>query len=223
MIQLCLVADLAIIAFAVVLGLSRIGNPSRYFGEGRFTTFVSAAQLLATAYFAARIYFARQQSGAGFARTIWILIAAGFVFLAADDLFQIHEQSARLIRIALGRGRPTAVTRHIDDALIAVYGLVGLTALWICRRELLAFRCEILPPLIAGFVVMLASVICDASAHPDSALQSILHTGNIGVWLDVGDGAFTLIAEGLFLAAFYAGYRQIVDPAPASVGSDARR
>src|SRR4051812_3693996 len=92
------VANLALITFAllhglmhhpVVNGVRMPGNPSRYFGEGRYTTLVSCLQLLAVAFFALRTWGTRRAHSqirnwrAGF--TIWALVGAGFVFLACDD------------------------------------------------------------------------------------------------------------------------------------------
>lgn len=206
-----------VIVFAIALGLNRTTNPSRFFGEGRFTLILSCAQLLLTAFFSARI-FGERRAAVGtrdYLQLIWVFIALGFVFLASDDAFQLHEKTARLIRVTFQLPK-NDLTKHIDDALIAVYGLAGIVALWISRRELLAFRRELFPPLIAGFVAMLISVVCDAMSHDEHYLQSM--TGELGRakwlqgWVSTGDGAFTLIAEGLFLAGFYAAWHKARTP-----------
>ena len=206
-------ATLAIIVFAVVHGLMHSGNPSRYFGEGRYTTAVSCFQLLLTAFFAFSIFRTRKAAAwegglAGY--WVWLIMGCGFVFLAADDALQIHEHLGRIINKLLPmKGTPLA--GRADDAVIGFYGLIGLFVLWLFRREILDFRI-ILRPLAIGFVFMFFSVICDSLGHHEDIFLRM--TGDrrsakkMQGWADVGDGGFTLLAEGMFAAAFYCGWRQ---------------
>lgn len=50
----------AVFVFTILPGLWKTGNPSRYFGEGRSTTFLSAAQLLTIGGLAWQIFTARK-------------------------------------------------------------------------------------------------------------------------------------------------------------------
>ncbi len=207
MLRLCVGIDLAVIAFALGHGLHHTGNPSRYFGEGRYTTGVSCFQLLVVAGLTFATWRKRQQAandGAG-GRWIWALIGSGFIFLACDDAFKIHEHLDKWIRYAFHLPL-NAFTDRIDDAIIGVYGLAGLAALWITRREWLRFE-DMFRPLMAGFVLLALNVTCDAlSNRPDvfrAATGSVPLSKKIESWFAVGDGAFQLLAEGLFIAAFY--------------------
>jgi hypothetical protein len=210
------VANLLVITFAVVLGLVTTGKPSRYFGEGRFTTAFSCAQLLAVAFLSSRIFRARRpfasMIGSISAAWVWAVIAAGFVFLAADDAFEIHERLDRIIH-SVFLIRETAWTDRLDDAIIAMYGLVGVTILWMFRTEILFFR-EIWRPLGGGFVCLCASVVCDAVSNEEHFLiwlwGDVATAKRLNTWFAVGDGAFTLLAEGFFLAAFYLANRAAV-------------
>jgi hypothetical protein len=208
-----LCATLAVVVFAIVHGLIHSGNPSRYFGEGRYTTAVSCFQLLLTAFFSFSIFRTRKAAAdskwmAGY--WVWLIMGGGFVFLAADDALQIHERIGHAINKLLPfTGTPFA--GRADDAVIGIYGLIGLFVLWLFRREILEFR-VILRFLGIGFVFMFLSVICDSLGHHDDIFLKL--TGEIRsakrlqAWADVGDGGFTLLAEGMFAAGFYCGWRQ---------------
>jgi hypothetical protein len=215
---IALIANGALIVVAISLGLAKTGNPGRYFGEGRFTMAFSCAQLLLVAFFAARTFLARRKLAPklGFfsAAWLWALIAAGFVFLAADDGFQIHEHLDVMIHKKF-HIHQTSLSDRLDDALIAVYGLIGATVLWVFRRELLKFK-RILPPLVAGFACLFISVCFDTISNDEQWLVRFFGDmavpKQLGGWFSAGDGAFTLLGEGLFVAAFYLVYRAASQP-----------
>jgi hypothetical protein len=208
----CFTLNLCLVAVAVILGVTRSanGNPSRYFGEGRWTTLVSCLQLLIVAFFAFRVFLCRGAVTSDRGPRLWLLIAVGFVFLAADDGFQIHEQIDSIIHRRL-HWKSTALTDRIDDAIIALYGLIGLVVLWVYRRELLQFR-PMLKALGVGGVCAVLSILCDTlSNRPDFFFWL---TGNMDRakklegWFAVGDGGFQLLAIGSFVAAFYLAWAQ---------------
>jgi hypothetical protein len=200
-------ANIALILFAVTLGLIKTGNPSRYFGEGRFTTGVSCFQLLVTAGLAFVVCRMRRRADphAGFSVCLWILVATGFVFLAADDAFQIHEHLDGWIHKSLHL-RQTGLTDRIDDAIIAVYAIIGIGVLWLFREELLRFK-PMLPVLSAGFIALAGSILFDTLSNRDDLLFWVVQnrwlSKTLEGWLAVVDGACELIAEGLFITAFY--------------------
>jgi hypothetical protein len=214
---LFLAVNLAVIAAAVILGLSKTGNPSRYFGEGRFTTAVSCAQLLLVAFFAFRIFAARRALSAKLfaGPALWLFVAAGFVFLAADDAFKIHETLGRLLRGAVPSGGGP-----MDDLVLVAYGLAGIAMLWLYRRELRPMR-VMLPPLAIGFIFAAAAILSDALGDKPGLLLrfvgDLVRAKKLQGWADVGDGGFTLLAEGLFASAFYLGWRTA--SAPSATGS----
>lgn len=217
---LIIVANLIVIALAIVLGLVTTGKPSRYFGEGRFTTIISCGQLLAIAFLSGRIFLMRRPVapplGPVSAAWIWGLIAVGFAFLAADDAFEIHERLDRIIHEAFHM-QETGWTDRLDDMIIAAYGVVGFSLLWLFREEIL-FVTPMRRPLGTGFLCLLASVACDTISNDDQFLVWLLDdpatAKRLNIWFAVGDGAFTLLAEGFFLVAFYLSYRTIHEPAP---------
>jgi hypothetical protein len=208
----CLTLNGFFVVAAVVLGLIRSanGNPSRYFGEGRWTTAVSCMQLLIVAFFAFRVFLCRRAPTNGPGARLWLLIALGFVFLAADDALQIHEQIDSIIHRRF-HWKSTALTDRIDDAIIALYGLIGLVVLWIYRRELLQFR-SMLKALAVGGVCAVVSIACDTlSNRPDFFFWltgDMPRAQKLEGWFAVGDGGFQLLALGSFVAAFYLAWIQ---------------
>lgn len=209
---LALAFNSSVITYAILRGLSKTGNPGRYFGEGRFTTFISCGQLLLVALFAWLTFAARRSQTTGRSAfsgpALWAFIAAGFVFLAADEAFKIHESFDFLIHTVLQLSE-TPLTDRIDDALIALYGVIGCGFLWAYRRELLAFK-EILPLLGAGFVGLALSVLCDVISNDESGVRWFYQNEpvpqQLAGWFSAGDGAFTLLGEGFFVAAFHVAF-----------------
>jgi hypothetical protein len=209
-------ANLLIIALAILLGLLTTGKPSRYFGEGRFTTAVSCAQLLAIAFFSSRIFLARRPMAAPLGPIsgawVWGFIAAGFGFLAADDAFEIHERLDRIIHEAF-HIQETAWTDRLDDMIIALYGCLGFSILWLFRREILFFK-PMRRPLAGGFACLFVSVACDTISNDEHFLiwlfRDTATAKRLNTWFAAGDGALTLLAEGFFLAAFYLSHRSAI-------------
>src|SRR5687767_3121748 len=102
---IAMLANVTLITFAVLRGITKSGKPGLYFGEGRFTTFFSCLQLLMVALLSLAIFRMRglseKQEPWDFQRALWLLVGCGFIFLAVDDAFQIHENAARWIHSAL--------------------------------------------------------------------------------------------------------------------------
>ena len=72
---------------------------------------------------------ARERGGVtaacGFAR-FWRLAAIGFVWLGCDDLFTLHEQIDRGVHAVLGWDPEDPITDHLDDLIVAGYGVLAL-------------------------------------------------------------------------------------------------
>ena len=210
-----IVANVAISGYAAFRGVMKAGKPGLYFGEGRFTMFFSCLQLVAVALLSFAIFRGRRvasdRRGWRAPQNLWALIGCGFLFLTADEALQIHEAMDRIIHSALNVTQ-TNFTDHLDDAIMGGYLVIGIATLWIFRDEMQRFRVMLLP-LAAGFIFGGWSVACDMAGHhmdffrsmgADPELASVLVQ-----WADVGDGAFTLVAEGCFVAAFFAGWWQV--------------
>lgn len=71
----------------------------RYFDEGSVLSWLSGLQLISVGVIAGAIYRLRRQQQTSWrsSQLLWLLVAVGFIFLAADELAQIHESIDRSI------------------------------------------------------------------------------------------------------------------------------
>ncbi len=198
--------DVSLIALGIVLGLRR-ADPSRYFNEAKFLTYLSCAQLFATGVMSGFIFRWRREATAELRTLLWLLLAAGFVFLAIDDAFEIHEQLDPLIHRGLDL-EESALSDRLDDLLVLAYGAVGVSILFVFRGELLLHR-EMVPYLAAGLVLSVVEVFFDALGNrPD--VMSLVDPASAAAlvnWVDVLEGTSQLLAEAMFLTAFFAAGR----------------
>jgi hypothetical protein len=125
----CLVAVLAMIW----LGHAWYDNPHRFFGERKAGTYLSFLNLVATGAMAGVI--ARRLGPVPFAR-FWRLAAIGVVWLGCDDLFTLHERIDRGIHAVLGWDPDDPITDHLDDLIVAGYGVLALLLAHRYRVEL---------------------------------------------------------------------------------------
>jgi len=119
----------------LVLALIR-GDPDKAFGEFQPFTVYTVAGLAICSFVCGQC---SRLTGGG-VRRLWLLMALGFAFLAADDLFKIHEGIDHLINRALGIDPEHSIADHCDDAIIVVYAIVGLTVVYRQRRNVLQLR-----------------------------------------------------------------------------------
>jgi len=188
-------------------------NPSRYFGEGRWTMAVGCLEMLSVAFFAIGVFVHRRRRLLPMGQKgyrVWWLIGAGFVFLALDDALQIHEELDHWLHRAFHLP-DTGLTDRIDDAILVSYALIGLAVLWGYRRELIQFR-PMLPALVAGFIFTMASFVCDTvSNRPDFfqwAGADSRFAARLEGWFAAWEGSFQLLALGAFAASFYVAWQQ---------------
>lgn len=115
------------------------------FGEWAFITYVSTALLIVIAGLMVTMTWvrARQLQGSALNQRlvclVWAMLAGGFLFLAVDELFSLHEQMDEWIHHFFHL-RETPLTDRIDDAIVGCYGLFGLWFLSRYRGELRRLR-----------------------------------------------------------------------------------
>ena len=91
----------------------------------------------------------------------WLLLAGGFLYLGLDEAASLHEKIGTRLTIW---GVPTpGVVNHLDDAVVASYGAIGLAVIATNWRELsLTPRPTLL--LMAGLAVTAVSIGIDTLA-----------------------------------------------------------
>lgn len=171
-------------------------------------TIGSFLQLLACGAALWAVYRLRRAQTPGAGRwgpaLLWLLMAAGFFYLAADEIAFLHEGIDKLVHLVLGI-RETAWTDRLDDFIPAVYALIGLGVLWRYRNELAQFR-GFWPRIAVGMAFMAVMVGLDALTNRKDVLTWLIADRETAVlwWnkLSALEEGCKLLAEAAFLAAF---------------------
>jgi len=141
--------DTIAIIIAIALGIHE-GRPLVHFGEHHLITWISVLQLLTISFLSYNIFQTRRRTLEHFnwraPFILWAIISLGFFFLAMDDLFMIHESIDHRIHDIFNL-KETTFTDRIDDMIVGVYGLIGISALYACREEIKKYR-QVFPFLI---------------------------------------------------------------------------
>jgi hypothetical protein len=165
---------IAVVALAA-LGYAWHGNPHRFFGERKVGTYLSVLNLIATGVMAASI--ARQLKPRPFAR-FWWAAAAGFVWLGCDDLFTLHEHIDRGLHALFGLDPDHPVTDHLDDLIVAAYGVAALGLAYRHRVGLqpLTWMQRTLGTAFALFAVMVVADLLHWSKTVEDGLKVMAGT-----------------------------------------------
>lgn len=136
-------------------------------------------------------------------RSIWLLIALGFLYLAIDEKSLLHEGADMSIHKLLGIA-PNEFTSRLDDLIIGLYGLIGMAALWLYRAEILGFpACVRL--LSIGFCGLFCSVVSDMlSSRADFLVARLGQEAGLLAYelLEDLDEIFKVLSEVLFFSGF---------------------
>ncbi|WP_420862746.1 hypothetical protein [Algirhabdus cladophorae] len=191
-------------AIMVLLGYLA-GHLSKHYSENMAGTYISGILLILLGVISFRIY--RNRPG----HLIWLIMAAGFMFLAYDDLFKFHEGLDKDIHKFFNITE-TSLTDRIDDIIIAIYAFLGVATLYFYRAEITRH-----PVLFAylgiGFAVVGLSVILDIVTNDAAILQwaGIPDTILPGIKKSLGtlEEVAKLMAEAIFLAGFLEVLRRV--------------
>ncbi len=135
-------------------------NPAKMFDEYRPFTIYSVILLAICGVVCAQC---ARLAVAG-ARTAWTLMAAGFFYLAVDDLSGIHEALDEVINKAFGLDPKATLPDLLDTAIVVLYGIVGVAVLYRHRRDffkLRGFNAGIVRAASAGVVMVVLDVLGD--------------------------------------------------------------
>jgi len=189
--------SLAVIAAITIYSYTGVNH----FKEGGFITVLSFLQLLVIC----RIVFQiKRHSLWKNPSAVWTIIALGFLFLAADELFKIHENIDFLIHYVFNM-QETGLTDRIDDILIGLYGLTGIGVLFAYRNELKTYR-EALPFFICGFVLLFTMVALDVLTNRNDILPLIFdrhQAATLHAFLSLTEDSLKIFAESFFILVFY--------------------
>ena len=198
---------IAIIA-AVGIGFSD-GEPLELFAEFHFLTWLSFVQLLFLSVLSAKLFdvdvLGKTKHILRSAGSVWAIIAFGFFFLALDEIFLIHEIIDVGIH-AVCNIEETGLTDRIDDILILIYGVIGISILYSHRIELQKYKVA-LPYLIYGLSLFFVMVALDVLTNRPDILAMIFADNNlvdtIKTWLSIVEDSSKIFAEGFFILGLF--------------------
>ena len=193
-----------VLLLAIVSGIYKLNISTEFEEYGLITTY-STILLLVISLVNAAIYIQqRKQQAQG--NIIWLLIAMGFLFLALDEKFMIHENIDFFIHDALNL-KETKFTDRIDDIIILLYGLIGLSFMIKNRHQFIRNKTG-LGIIICGGAMMVASGVLDiitneghfASYITDNPkkIEALIHIGFIA------EEVAKIFSETIFIAGFLA-------------------
>jgi hypothetical protein len=203
-----LLVILLIDAAAIIAPLLLVSNPRPHFvDEGGFITRLSFFHLYAIGCMSASLYTIRREASArkGWREPywLWFFVAFGFMFLALDEILEIHEYLDMYLHSALHL-QETMLTDRLDDIIPALYGLPGLAVLVLYRVELLHYRC-LLPLVLASGVLASVSVALDLLTNFDAAGRALLPPFIAAVFweLTMVEEISKLLAGAVFLGGMF--------------------
>ena len=143
--------------------------------------------------------------------TLWKVLACGFLFVAADEMFRIHEALDHQLHYLVG-AEETRLSDRIDDLILFLYGVGGLGVLYYFREELMKYRIA-LPFLVAAFAVFFFMVCLDALTNGKDLFNYFFPDLANGQMIFQIICAFEeylkLAGESIFLGGFYAIYTEV--------------
>lgn len=179
------------------------------FGECDLLTWFSFFLLITAGLICKKIgersLFAEEDNGSS-QSTLWRLLYLGFIFLAFDELLRIHERIDELFHKLLGI-EENALTDHLDDLIIVIYGLIGFFVLLLYWREAL----KLLQSWRLIFFAILCSVLTvlfDFIGNSRDFFVEVFGDHQLAErvisFIDVIEDSFKLYGEIFFVATFLA-------------------
>jgi len=177
---------LGVLGVLAWIGLSILAAPADepmfHFGEKGAVTALSTVFMAMAGALALAVFYLRMddwKSGAWF----WLLLAAGFAFLAIDEQLMLHERGGyALENTQLG---PSQTFRNWNDLIVIGYGVVALGIVAFATREILKCR---------AFAILFATAFFFYAVH--TGLDTVLPTDL--AWKDVPEESAKLFCA-LFL------------------------
>lgn len=200
---------LGLVVLATAISMAGGHSPNHLFREGAFFTDVSVVLLLACGVICAlllheRVLKRRTSPDRGPAYLVWALVALGFVYLAADECFELHENVLEPLVVRWAGLKENALTDRIDDLIVASYGVVCIAGMVLCWREFFIFR-SAWKQVALAFALGAASAALDVLTNDDSIFREMglsqRTTRTTMRWLEAGEDTCKLMAEACMLAA----------------------
>ena len=198
------------IATAIIWAILQDETPIEYFEETEVMTVLSSLQLLILAGLCWKTANSRKQVSSQrktwkSPANLWRILTFGFIFLALDDYFEIHENTDHFIHWILGI-QETPATDRIDDIIVISYSVIGSYFIYGFWREFKQYR-PAFRLFIAAFILTAIMGVFDWYNNDETLVQYWITNPQYQEFvydsLQTVEESLKLIAEGVFISAFY--------------------
>ncbi len=202
--------DLTVLGLTILRAIVRQKSPMRYFDETGIISWFSCLQLLILCGLSWYIFGIRKKvEVTGLHKSphkLWKWIAVGFLYLAIDDIAQIHETLDLLIHQIFAI-EETRLTDSMDDIFVLFYSLFGLYVLYIFREEFKHYL-GVIHLFAIAFFLKLLMVALDVYTNDETVFSDWFSNPEPGKilldWVQTLEDSFKILAEGVFISAFLA-------------------
>lgn len=193
------------IAQALILDIS----PKTYFGEvdrGGFITYISGLQLLIAGVLSGLICpIVKSTQQLYKSRWFWLVVALGCLFLALDDMVEIHESLDYLLHQLL-QIEATDLTDLIDDLIVGGYLVLFLIYVAFQWQAIQAFS-RSFGWFKLGFILTAVMVVLDMLSNNTLFISKLTDDQEmislVQDWLGVIEDSAKIFAEGMFIVGIY--------------------
>lgn len=201
-----ILVDAIIIIIALSVSLMNPEHPKGPFEEWGMVTIASGLQLFFVSILTMWIFISRcmneKLKRGNHTYFIWLLIGLGFLFLAADEMFEIHEQMDYSIHSRIGM-EENSLSDRIDDGIVASYLVIGIGFLLRFREEFIPYQ-RASRYVGAGFVLSTIMIVIDVLCNRQDLLSIFISDSQCcrDVWLalEIFEEMVKLLASGMFLS-----------------------
>ncbi len=208
--------DLVVVLLAIYLEMT---TSLQFFKEGYPMTWLSAFHLGACGWTAWLTFKTRAPEEASQNREhwlknglkqpyIWLIMAFGFAFLAADELLMLHELADITIHWVF-QIKETALTDRLDDFIVLGYGVIALGVMVKYWGELKQYGVA-LPFLALALLCAFLMVFFDAITNQNDIVPLFFGNDSDKIYnnFKLFEEGFKIWAEGFFLLAFFFSYKK---------------
>ena len=186
----------------IIVALCQGMSAFSYFGYRGYTFYFSVVQLFIVSGMVFWVFVIRHRNSGGTLRSasvIWAILGIGFLFLALDQAFSFHASIASLIAGIFNLDM-SEFPEAIEDITVIIFGIIGVTFLFLYNRELKLFR-EALYLMLVTIILSFGTLFFDALPWQTATFREF--AGGDTSWLLVLKDLLTIISEGSLIALGY--------------------
>lgn len=183
-------------------------KPLNYFAEEGLITNFSFYHLLFCSYLAWWIFKERCKNHELINLTtpciVWLIVSVGFVYLAVDEVKELHEIVDLNIHNVLNI-KETALTDRIDDLIIGFYLFIAIWVFYFYRTETAIYK-KIFPLFCVAFFLIFLMIVSDVVTNRTDILMFFINDYPVAVkcwyYFSLSEDVLKIYAEALLIGGF---------------------